>query len=173
MPTSRLLDMKLRCVFEFTEAEQQRLQSPQANDQGNLSTVSTGSSASLNTTRTLEQEVKPAPAPVQAPKPVNIPTQPAPVKSISPNVSVTNTLSSSNTPVNATTNKINDIDLLAKDFESTIVNSTVKAPAVTLSRMNADKNDISSNEMKLLKIENENLKKEIGRLKVSSNKLKK
>lgn len=124
MPATRLLDLKLKCIFELTESDQQRLQSQQQAVGNDTTTIKSNESG---------------------------------VKSSGKSASnVSSSSISKDTFVQA-----------ASDFDSTYVQKTAAAnttAAPVSSRL--DKNDNTLNELKLLRQENDNLKKEVARLKV-------
>lgn len=189
---SRLLDLKLKCLFEFTEAEQQRLSqlTPQTqNDSVSVQTVST----KFDTASSQQSEQ------IQAQQP---PKKSATSSSSSAATTTTNSTSNksnsnTNNPYNNNTSSLdqtNDQTGVANDFESfnkttsannkTLVNNTTLIPNTpntntnntntnTITSANTNKNDNLVNELKQSRQENESLKKEISRLKDEESRLRK
>jgi chemotaxis protein histidine kinase CheA len=162
------LDLKLKCLFEFTEAEQQRLSqlTPQNNESVSISRAnnttannttanttantlySTASSQSVLETTASQQQQQPQ---TQAPK---------------PNKSLSTTSSRTSDYQSAANDSA--VSSPSSDFESSRnANKTVtsSSPAATAAAK-LDKNDNLVNELKLAKQDNENLKSEVKRLKV-------
>lgn len=167
--TERLLDMKLKCVFEFTEAEQQRLQhlTPQSDQSmttsttnqsvgskqlGNTSNISTVTST-LNKPQSQQQQQQN----VSKAKTLNNDDDDSTVNGFESMSSISNTTSSAGT-INRTT----------------VNNATTSTPSTAVvGNVAREKNDNVLNELKLYKQENEVLKKEINRLKEEEVRLRK
>lgn len=175
---SRLLDLKLKCIFEFTEAEQQKL----ASQMSDVSTIQSNTSIippSANTTldsnisktqlssQTAAQLQKPAQTAAAAAAAVA--TAPSILKqSVSKQANDVShpdfdSYQHSNTN-NAQTNSSN----LANN--KTPVTTTAATP---VGKQISDKNDNLANELKLAQQENEALKIEITRLKDEEQRLRK
>lgn len=163
MPTSRLLDLKLKCVFEFTEAEQQRLPqlTPQTNDTLSIqsSRSSTGAS-SQDTLSTASTQSKPSSTASSTPSQRSTTTVTS-AAAAAPVVATSNKQAAAaiNTTVDSLSTSLNDFDSTARSFNKTLNSGPAAAKL--------DKNDNLSNELKLSRQENESLKKEIARLKVT------
>ena len=153
VPASRLLDLKLKCLFEFTEAEQQKLsqqhqqqqqseqhQQPQQQNQTINNSSNLASVTAINTTTNEFLETTSTAVPV------------APISKVSTKQPV-------QTAKQATKPNQNDDDFVSAPLNKT--NTTNSAAAIR-----HDKNDNLLNELKLTKEENDSLKKEIARLKV-------
>lgn len=161
MSANRLLDLKLKCIFEFTELDHARAGQP-------VNTTAT----SLDDGKVIANEST---------------SKPSSGRSNTSSSTTSNTSSSKDTYVNA-----NDMST-ANDFDSTAVsikpssqytsnqkNTTTPAAAVAANTNNnnnsttsstaasrLEKNDNTLNELKQLKQENDSLKKEVARLKVT------
>ncbi len=148
--TKRLLDLKLKCIFDYTDTDMAKKLTENAdnhhqqNDTNNTSTISTYST--VDTTKRESLPAAPTPVPVAT-------TISAPV---------------ANKPV------LPKQDIHAdsqNDFESRPKAAAAKAvPSVageTVSRASTDKNDNLSNELKMLQRENDALKIEVANLRVS------
>lgn len=169
---SRLLDLKLKCIFEFTEAEQQKLASQMSDVstiQSNTSIIPASANTTLDTTSKVQassQSVLSKPAVTQS-----ILKQPA---------------AATATAVNKQTEEAADFESLqyansnnTQANNSTLVNN--KTPVTTSTNATAgasspkisDRNDNFANEYKLAQQENESLKKEVARLKDEEQRLRK
>ena len=147
--------MKLRCLFEFTEAEQQRLalQQPIPNEPAaNTASTATTIPNSQQNSKSIDQETKQAVSQASKSIVTNLSQlEKPPVANIQANPAST---------VTASIAKSSDSDALTKDFDS---NNSIKN---SFYKQSTDRNDNLLNEIKLVKQENENLKKEVARLKV-------
>jgi hypothetical protein len=169
---SRLLDLKLKCLFEFTEAEQQKLsqqhqQQQQQNEQQNQTLVNSSNLASVtaNNTNILEQTtIKQKQTNQQQQPPVTKNTNKL---SNAADVYSTATESQSSSDFDSTSNVVNSSNI------SKINNNIPSTIAANVSATRQDKNDNLLNELKLTKEENDTLKKEIARLKDEEQRLRK
>jgi len=159
-------------LFEFTEAEQQKLsqqhQQQQQNEQQNQTLVNSSNIASVtaNNTNILEQTtIKPATAP---PKPLNQQQHPPVTKNVNKLSNATDVYStateSQSSDFDSTSNIINNSSTKHNSNIPSTITANVTATTAALTRQ--DKNDNLLNELKLTKEENDTLKKEIARLKV-------
>ncbi len=170
MSASRLLDLKLKCLFEFTEAEQQKLsqqhqqqqQQQQQNEQQNQTLVNSSNLASVtaNNTNILEQTTIKQKQTNQQQQQQPTVTKNTNKLSNAADVYSTATESQSSSDFDSTSNVVNSSNI------SKINNSIPLTIAANVSATRQDKNDNLLNELKLTKEENDTLKKEIARLKV-------
>ena len=150
MPANRLLDLKLKCIFDFTEAEQQKLQHLQ--QQSDQST----------TIATSQQQPAPAQAQQQQKQAANTTSSSVASNKSSTKAAFNNAAADSNDSHGA--NDFESMPSIAhSNAQSTTNKSAAGASATGISR---EKNDNILNELKLAKQENEALRKEINRLKV-------
>ncbi len=147
-PASRLLDLKLKCIFDFTEAEQSRLP--------NLQHVS-------------ESTILPSSKEGTTPK--------SDSQKQSHSTSASTNLNQSATKANSIDTFTTAVDVShGNDFDSSLVkqkllntsNPNTNSPNSNNANIRPEKNDNTINELKLLKQENEMFKKEITRLKVAN-----
>lgn len=176
---SRLLDLKLKCIFEFTEAEQQKLSlQHQQNEQQNQTQSNSSNLASVTATeKTLDSTtVTSTNVPTQKPKQTSQPPQQQPSQSAGKHATAGAGKGYSN--ANDVYSNATDTHTAGADFESTlnhtptVINTTSK-PTVNAAPARQDKNDNLLNENKQMKEENDYLKKEIARLKEEEQRLRK
>jgi len=162
--SSRLLDLKLKCLFEFTEAEQQKLsQQHQQNEQQNQ-TQNTSNLASVTAVNTTTNNI---------------------LETTSNNQTTKKQATNIQLPVSKHTTRLsNATDVYSNaseqqsstDFDSTtntVSNSTKTSSSANATAARQDKNDNLLNELKLTKEENESLKKDNARLKDEEFRLRK
>jgi len=158
---SRLLDLKLKCLFEFTEAEQQKLSQKQPQTNENNSKIddssNLGSVTAINTFTNNDSELAAPPVKV-APKPAPQPQTTNQVNKQQPQ------------PANRPSDTFSNHDPHS-DFNSTpVVRPTPNAGIAGAIRN--DKNDNLENELKQTKDENNSLRKEIDRLREEEKRLR-
>jgi hypothetical protein len=175
-PASRLLDLKLKCLFEFTEAEQLKLSQlqpvndstvipPQKNDR-------TQSSTAKNDTQQQQQHSSST-------------SSQQPTKTPSTSSRSSDIYSTANSDSQQTSSSTNDFDSNIKTSNYTTgstnpnINNNNNSPynnnnsSSISSNARPEKNDNTINELKLVKQENEFFKKEINRLKEEEARLRK
>lgn len=146
MPPTRLLDLKLKCIFELTESDQQRVQQQVAQTQP----VTAAAAESTTNKTSADSSLKSA-------------------KSAMSGVSTSSFAKDNFMPATS-------------DFDSTTAHKTTAGTPAASAAISAaagtgtpsaasvssrlDKNDNTLNELKLLRQENDNLRKEVARLKV-------
>jgi hypothetical protein len=141
-PATRLLDLKLKCIFDFTEAEQSRL--PNLQQVSESTVIPSSKEGSISKADTHKQQSHST--------------------STSSNLSMSQGGTKGNSDNFSTAADSNDFD--SSIVKQKILNiSNTNSPNNSSSR--PEKNDNTINELKLLKQENEMFKKEITRLKVS------
>lgn len=158
--------MKLKCVFEFTEAEQQRLQHLTPQSEQSMTTSTSNQTAGSNQ------------------KPVGNTSSALPLATSTLNKQQSQQQIQQQVSAKAKNLNNDDDDSTVNGFESmsSISNTTSSAGTINRSTVNTstpsttavvggggasrEKNDNVLNELKLFKQENEVLKKEINRLKV-------
>lgn len=152
--SSRLLDLKLKCIFEFSADEQQKISTnAQSNDLSTMSNTSTYTS--LDSTKqppakTVE-ETRPA-APASAQQPASRQS----ARHIEPAISNPNSNES-----------------VVKSSAASTLMTSEKAPNAVSAVRQTDKTDNLSNELKVVQQENEALRKEIAGLKEAEFRLRK
>lgn len=158
--SSRLLDLKLKCLFEFTEAEQQKLsqqhqQNEQTQNTSNLASVTAVNTTNILETTAINQTTKKQATNIQLP-----------VSKHTQRLSNANDVFSNANEQQSST-----------DFDSTTNtvcnNSTKTSSSANATAARQDKNDNLLNELKLTKEENESLKKDNARLKDEESRLRK
>ena len=187
MPPTRLLDLKLKCLFEFTEAEQQRLSqlTPQSNESVSIQSSKSNTTASGMASSALPASQYSTVSSQQSVEAVSGASSTQPASKAAAAVSKTSKPNAAAAAVAANIStadySINDSTAVSaggNDFESfnrTQVNTSkssnstaaaTAAAAAAAAAAKTDKNDNLVNELKLVKKENEILKKEVSRLKV-------
>lgn len=180
---SRLLDLKLKCIFEFTEAEQQKLSlQHQQNEQQNQTQTNSSNLASVTATeKTLDSTTLTSTiASTQKPKQTNqLATSQPPQQQPSQSASKHAVTGKAYSNANDVYSNAADTHTAAADFDSilnhntpAVINNLTK-PIVNTAPARQDKNDNLLNENKQIKEENDHLKKEIARLKEEEQRLRK
>lgn len=170
LPANRLMDMKLKCIFEFTEEEQAKLQhlkqvtdgpsniSSQSatlpNASGQKSTSSTGSSKQTSSSSSSKQS--------------------SDVYSASGDTHANDFESMTSLNTNATNINPTPTTTASRSGASAAATAALKSSTTTSASGQSDsKNENTLNELKFYKQENEALKKEVNRLKEEELRLRK
>lgn len=162
LPANRLLDLKLKCIFEQTETGQTRAvdQQQKVDNVGTPSVSSSSSNTAVTNSATIRNANNNNSNSLS-----NQQSSPSPVQSNKATRQTDDYQTASSTDFDSTRSS-----QVGSQLNSTVVNNTnsnTTSSSTTASRL--DKNDNTLNELKLLRNENDKLKKEIERLKVSKN----
>jgi hypothetical protein len=162
VPASRLLDLKLKCLFEFNESDQAKLSNSSSTAAGGADKIEKSSSMRTSTS-------KPNETYVQASDLHSNDFESTYSSTSKQQAAANQQLANANLNTNSNNSSASSATSVAASQSSAAVAAAFSTASSNLisAASRLDKNDNTLNELKLLRQENDSLKKEINRLKVN------